>query len=302
MTHEQLQAFLVVVESGSFTRAAEALHLTQPAVSQQIHCLEKDLGHALFDRKGRSLVLTMAGRRVLQYAKDQVAQTTQLRDDLQQLDGKFQGVVRIGSLNSIGIYALPALIARFQREVPSVKIDLWVSNSDLVAERMLHGELDLAITDVEIAPSLTRNLRQAAYRSEEVLLALPPGHPWAGRADVRLDELYGQELIVRDRRSRLRSIVEQELAAGRDGLDPSRLRITLTLDSSEAIKQAVMAGLGIAFLPESTVSQPLVWGAIARARLASRTITRQLWLYSPTRSGLPPRVQILREFLLAHPA
>jgi DNA-binding transcriptional LysR family regulator len=296
MTFEQIRTFLVVASAGNFTRAAQQLFLSQPAVSQHVLALEKQLGRKLFDRKGRSLSLTMAGRRFITYAQAVILDTDTMVADLQALDDPLQGVVSIGAINSVGVYVLPGAIARFQQQHPSVRIELKIGNTEQVTDELMHGKLDLAVIDAIIAPSASRNLRRDDYKHEDGALIVPPGHPWSGRDDVTVDELYGQTSIMRERGARSRATLESELA--RLGVDLARLAIGFELGSTEAIKQAVASGLGIGFVPACGIQRELSWSALGRARFEQGRFGRQLWLYSPVRQGQAERIRMFRDFLL----
>jgi DNA-binding transcriptional LysR family regulator len=296
VTFEQIKTFLVVAAAGNFTRAAQQLYLSQPAVSQHVLALEKQLGRKLFDRKGRTLVLTLAGRRFATYAQTTMLDTDAMLADLQALDDPLQGVVGVGAIHSVGVYMLPGVIARFQRQHPAVRVELKIGNTEQVADELMRGALDIAILDSIVSPSSTRNLRRDDYRHEDGALIVPPGHPWSGRDDVTVDELYAQSVLMRERGARSRATLEAELS--RIGVDVARLSIGMELGSNEAIKQAVASGLGIGFVPACAVQRELSWSAVGRARLQQGRFGRQLWLYSPVRQGQAQRISLFREFLL----
>lgn len=296
MTFEQIKTFLVVAQVGSFTRAAQQLYLSQPAVSQHVLALEKYLGRKLFDRKGRTLVPTLAGRRFTQYAQMAMAETETMLADLRALDDPLQGVISVGTIHSVGVYVLPEVIAHFQQAHPSVRIELKIGNTEHVAEGLVRGAYDLAILDMLLPPSASRNLRRDEFVNEEGALIVPPNHPWAGRDDVAADELYAHTVLMRERGARSRAAVEAELERLR--VDVSRLKVGMELGSTEAIKQAVASGLGIGFVPSCAIQRELTWKALGRARFAQGRFGRQLWLYSPNRQGLAERIRLFRDVLL----
>jgi DNA-binding transcriptional LysR family regulator len=297
MTFEQLRTFLVVAEAGTFTRAAQHLYLSQPAVSQHVLALERALDRKLFDRTGRALVLTLAGQRLVAYAQDVLRATDAMRAELASLDGPLQGVVGVGAIHSVGVYLLPQLIAAFQVAHPSVRIALKIGNTEQITDELLRGSLDLACLDAVISPSSSRHFRRDDFMNEDGALIVPPGHPWAGRDDVAAEELHGPTVLMRERGSRSRAALEAELA--RHDVDLARLRIGLELGSTEAIKQAVASGLGIGFVPACAVQREIAWGALGRAAMRTGPFGRQLWLYSPLRHGLAPRIRLFREAVLA---
>lgn len=152
-------------------------------------------------------------------------------------------------------------------------------------------------TNGAAAPSSSRQFRRDDYASEDGALIVPAGHPWTGREDVAPDDLYGPAVVMRERGARSRAALEGELA--RHGIDLARLRIAMELGSTEAIKQAVASGLGVGFVPACAVTREIAWGAVGRAHMATGPFGRQLWLYSPIRHGLAPRVRLFREAMLA---
>lgn len=297
MTFEQLKTFVTVTDAGSFTLAANSLYLSQPAVSQNIQALERSLNRKLFDRRGRSLVLTLAGERLLSYARAALRERDAALADLEALDGPLQGVVTVGAINSVGIYSMPERISRFQALHPSVRVGLKVGNTEGIIDELLRGELDLAVIDAVIPASRAKQLQRIPYRIEELVLVVPPGHPWSDRVDVAIPELYEASWVMRSRFSRSRAVLEESLVEA--GADPSKLRGALELDSTEAIKQAVCAGLGLGFLPDCSIQRELTWGVIGKAHLEGQQLLRQLYLYAPAREGLAERVQALRAFLEA---
>ncbi len=296
MTFEQLKTFLVVADAGSFTRAAQHLYLSQPAVSQHVLALERFLDRKLFDRKGRALVLTLAGHRLLAYAQEVIRATDAMRAELASLDDPLQGVVTVGAIHSVGVYVLPQLIGRFQTAHPSVRVELKIGNTEQITDELLRGSLDIACLDAVITPSSSRHFRRDEYACEDGALIVPPDHPWAGRDDVAADDLYGPAVIMRERGSRSRAALEAELA--RHEVDLARLRVGMELGSTEAIKQAVASGLGLGFVPACAVKREVEWGMVRRAALRTGPFGRQLWLYSPLRHGLAPRVRLFRETML----
>lgn len=297
MTFDQIRTFLAVANAGNFTRAAQQLYLSQPAVSQHVLALEKHLGRQLFDRKGRSLVLTLAGHRFASYAQTTMMETDTLMADMRALDDPLQGIIAVGSIHAVGVYVLPAAIARFQQAHPTVRIELKIGNTEQIGDDLQRGILDLAILDTIVPPSSSRQLRRDDFSLEEGALIVPPGHPWAGRDDIDVHEVYEQAVVMRERGSRSRGALEAELA--RLGIAVAELRVSMELGNTEAIKQAVASGLGVGFVPLCAIQRELEWGVLARAELARGGYGRQLWLYSPIRQGQAQRLKLFRDFLLA---
>jgi DNA-binding transcriptional LysR family regulator len=296
MTFEQLRTFQSVADEGTFTRAAAVLFMSQPAVSQHVQALERSVGQRLFDRRGRSLALTVAGERLLAFTRLVLRDRDALLSDLGGLDAPLQGTVVVGAIHSVGTYVLPTVIAEFQRRHPSVRVELKTGSTEQITEELGRGALDLAVLDTELPPSSARAFTRTAYGSEAFTLIVPPDHPWRGRTDLTPAALEGERFVMRERRSRSRAVLEGELEAA--GVAVDRLTVGLELGSTEAIKQAVRSGLGVGVVPASAVAQELAWGALGEAALAGGPMHRALWLYAPARSGLPRRVKEFQAAML----
>jgi DNA-binding transcriptional LysR family regulator len=296
MTFEQLRTFIAVARIGSFTHAASQLHLSQPTVSQHVQMLEKSLGQRVFDRRGRQIRLTVAGERLLTYAALVLQETDTMMDDLRALDAPLQGTIQLGAINSVGIYTLPPLLAAFRNQHPSVRVTLQVGTTEPMLERLINGELDLAILDTQLQIGEARAYHAHPFPPEAIVLAVPPDHPWAHRPEIQPEELAGATMIMRQRGTRSRTQLDSDLQVR--GVDPDLLQIDLELDNSESIKQAVCAGLGVGFIPRCILERELAWGAIGITTLAGLPMTRQLWLYQSIRPR-PDRIHHMAEFLAA---
>lgn len=290
MTSEQIQTFLAVVRRGTFTKAAEELFLTQPAVSQKIQLLEKQLGATLFERVGKNLKLNQAGQRFLQYAQSLTRDTETLYRDLQILTETPMDSFVIGAIQSVGTYALPPMIARFKALHPLIRVGLEIGNTEELVDKMMLGVVDLAIVDTEL-PRL-RTYQREFLLEEAIVLVVPPEHPLSGNR-LTLEELYQTPLIMRQRSSRTRFILESELQ--RLGVDLKRLQVAYEFDNIEAIKQSVAAGLGCAFLPLDVITQFLRLRVVAKANW-EYSLGRKIWLYTKKTEGVA--IQAFRGYLL----
>lgn len=290
MTPEQIQTFLAVVRRGSFTKAAEELFLTQPAVSQKIQLLEKQLGMRLFDRTGKTLRINQAGERFLQYSQALKRETEALYQDLKTLVGDPLESFVIGTVQSVGTYAMPALIASFKALHPHTRIGLEIGNTEELVNKLMRGSLDFAIVDTEL-PRL-RMFQCDFLLDEAIALAVPPQHPLSGKR-LTLEELYDIPLIMRHRASRTRYALEAELQQG--GVDLRRLRVAYEFDNIEAIKQSIAAGLGCGFLPLDSIVQFLHLGLLSQAHW-NRPLRRKIWLYTKKTEGA--NLQLFKGYLL----
>jgi LysR family transcriptional regulator, low CO2-responsive transcriptional regulator len=262
MTLRQLEVFLAIVRARSYRQAAEALHASQPALSQHIRELEGELGVRLFDRLTRGVILTEAGRLLEERAKRVFATLTDVRDVLGELEGLQRGSLLVGASTTPGIYVLPAIIGAFRRRHPGIDLQLRIANSRAIEDAIRAHEVDLGVVGGHgLAPG---EECLAAGLADELVLIVSPRHRWAGRREVVSAQLAGEPLLVREEGSATRRVTERALDQA--GI---RRRVSMELGHTEAIKQAVMAGLGVAF-----VSVHAVRGEVADRRLAAVRLRR----------------------------
>jgi DNA-binding transcriptional LysR family regulator len=273
------------------------LHFSQPAVSQQILSLEKYLGQRLFERKGRTLELTVAGMRFVVYARSLLRDTEAMMADVRGVSDTIQGVITIGAIDSAGVYQLPGLISAFQAEYPSVRVNMKVVPPEYLIGELLRGELDFALLDIELPVFDKGSILSDLFETEEYTLALPPDHPWQERQDVTPDELYEMELILPVNSTPQREQLERDFS--KMGIDTEALLISMEIGGYESVRQSVQAGLGIAFLPNMTIAPWLGKGYLAQARL-SQALERHLWLYTNGNNCRHLRVETFRRYLLEH--
>jgi len=277
MDTRQLAAFCAVVELNSFSLAAERLGVTQPAVSLQVRALEKRLGAQLLDRSGRRVEPTEAGRRLYRGAQRLLQLEEQLLGEMEaEGDGALSGELSIGASTGPAAIVVPLLLCEFQQEHPDVRVSLEVHDTQTVVDRVADRELELGIVG---AARRHRSVRFEPFMRDEVILACPPGHRFAGRT-VTLDELRGESLIVMQSGAGVRQVVE-------DALKPlgTRLRsldVRLELGLQESVRSAVRAGYGVSFISRAAVEAELAAGAIAEARVEGMDATREISLVRGT--------------------
>ena len=273
MDTRQLAAFVAVVERRSFSQAAERLGVTQPAVSLQVRALEKRLGTQLLDRSGRRVEPTEAGLRLYRGAQRLLSLEEQLLDELAgEGEGELGGELQLGASTGPAAIVVPVLLCEFQRAHPGVKISLTVSDTQSVVERVAARELELGIVG---AARRHRAARFEPFFDDEVILACPPGHPFAGRT-VSLDELRGENVIVMQEGAGVRQIVEDELRGL--GLRLRDLDVRLELGLQESVRSAVQAGYGVAFISHSAVESELAAGTLTSARVEGLDAKREISL------------------------
>src|SRR5467141_3215060 len=256
-TFRQFEVFLAVAKAGSFRAAAEAMHLSQPALSQHVAEVERELGTRLFDRLGRKVALTEAGRVLEEHAHRLFASLASAREAVADLSGLRRGSLVLGASTTPGIYVLPGVIAAFQKTYPGVALSLRIANSALIEEQIRGHPLRLGEDCV------------AAGLLDELVLIVPPSHPWARRREIQPSQLEGERLLVREEGSATRQVTERALQ--RAG---GHIKASMELGHTEAIKQAVMAGLGVAFVSRHSIRGELAAGQLHALRLRGLRIRR----------------------------
>jgi len=275
MDTRQLAAFCAVVERRSFSQAADRLGVTQPAVSLQVRALEKRLGTQLLDRSGRRVEPTEAGWRLYRGAQRMLALEDQLVADVGASgEGALAGDLVLGASTGPAAIAVPVVLCEFQRENSDVRVFLTVSDTHSVVERVAARELELGIVG---ASRRHRGVRFEPFFSDQVILACPARHPFAGRT-VTLEELRGETLILMQEGAGVRQIVEDALR--RLGVRLRDLDVRLELGLQESVRRAVEAGYGVTFISRTAVESDLAAGRLAEARVEGLEATREISLAS----------------------
>jgi DNA-binding transcriptional LysR family regulator len=275
MDTRQLAAFCAVVERGSFSQAAVRLGVTQPAVSLQISALEKRLGQRLLDRSGRRVEPTEAGRRAYESAKRVLIAEQHLLDDVALEDTEVRGRLAVGASTGPGGRLVPLLLCEFARLHPAVEVALRISDTQRVISEVAERELELGIVG---AARRTRGLTFETLHRDEIVLAVPAGHRFAGS---RIDpaELASETLIEMQGGAGVRQVVDEELRRARARLQPE-LRLELGLQ--ESVKSAVLAGYGVGFISRTAIEDELTAGTLGAATLAGLAPAREIYLVSVT--------------------
>ena len=273
-TLDQLRILKAIAAEGSFKRAADSLYVSQPAVSLQVQHLERQLNVPLFDRGGRRAQMTEAGQLLLSYGDHILSlcqETCRAIDDLQSLNG---GTLIIGASQTTGTYLMPQMIGLFRKKYPEVSVQLHVHSTRRTAWSVANGQVDLAIIGGEIPADLVDSLEITPYAEDELALILPTSHELAQVGTLPIEELYKLQFITLDSQSTIRKAIDRVLLDS--GVDPRQLTIAMELNSIEAIKNAVQAGLGAAFLSITAIEKELQMGALQQVRVDGVVIKRML--------------------------
>lgn len=252
MTLEQLRIFVAVAEREHVTQAAKQLNLTQSATSAAVSVLEARYATKLFDRVGRRIALTQAGKLFLVEAKAVLARVAAAEKVLADLAGLERGSLSIGASQTAGNYWLPEIIHRYQSRFPGISVALKIGNTETVAADVEDGSADLGFIEGEIDNPV---LSVTPVADDEMVLVVAPGHPLAKRPAHPLAQIAQARWIVREAGSGTRAILESAVA--KLGIDPKSLDIAIELPSNEAVRGAVVAGSGITILSRLVVAAPL---------------------------------------------
>lgn len=273
MDTRQLAAFCAVVERRSFSQAAAALGVTQPAVSQQVRALETRVGTQLLDRSGRRVAPTEAGRRLYRGAQRLLALEEQLLEELAADEaGALQGRLEIGASTGPGASVVTLLLCEFQRQNPGLTVALSVLDTQRVVDLVARRELELGVVG---AARRQRAVSFEPFFHDEVVLVCPPDHRFAGRT-LTVEELRSEPLILMQEGAGVRAVIEQELR--RAGARLRDFDVHLELGLQESVKSAVLAGYGVTFISRAAVEAEVAAGRLAVARVKGLDASRQISL------------------------
>ncbi len=248
----RLVVFRKVADQLSFRKAAEELYLSQPAVSLQIKALEEDLGVKLFDRTGTQIRLTGAGLLLLGYAEQVSSLLRHAEEEIASLSGNHAGHLALGASTTIAQYVLPRLLGEFSRAYPRVQSTLVSGNTEHIVEAVEGQKIVLGFIE---GPARSRGVKTEPFLKDELVLIVSTAHEWAELPSIASADLCSAPLLMRERGSGTRRVVE--MALERCGIKRNSLHIVMELDSTEAIKSAVEAGLGIGFISRWAIAKDL---------------------------------------------
>lgn len=270
MEMTQLEFFLQVIAEGSFSKAADAVGRTQPAVSIAIRRLEDEVGAPLFDRSQKTPTLTEAGVAIQDYARRILTLRDQARGAIAELRELKRGLVRVGANESTSLYLLPQVILSFRERHPDVKVEIYRHVSERLPREVLERTVDFAVLAFE---PVDRDLESFCVLRDELSLILNPEHPLASRDEVTVEELGRESFLAHNVRTASRNKVVEVFAEHH-----TPLNITLELATVETIKRFVQLNVGLAFVPHMCVREELERGTLATVPVKGLTYVRTLWV------------------------
>lgn len=268
MNLHHLRLFAAVVDHGGFTKAAAKLNLSQPAISKSLKELERELNLTLIDRSERSVKLTESGRLLYQRARELFGVERVAERELRELRGMKRGLLRIAASTTIATYLLPAVLGRFHLRHPRARIRVSSENTRTVVRLLLESRVDVALVE---GPVEHERIDVVPWRDDELVVIAPSGHSLARVREIEPSALADQEFLVREPGSGTREVTERALS--RIGL---QLRNTMRVGGTEAMKQAVAAGLGLAIVSRAAAADQIALGRIAVLDVPGLAIQRTL--------------------------
>jgi DNA-binding transcriptional LysR family regulator len=272
----QIKAFVMVVDHGSFSAAARAMGISQPAVTMQVQGLEADLGVTLLDRAYRKIELTESGASLLPHARTVLEELESAREDLVRMAESVTGRLSIVASTTPGQYLLPRLLGSFLQENPEVSIALAVADTAQVVEAVAAGEADLGMTGAVVKGA---RADFEALGTDGIAMICPPGHRFADAKRVSLADAVAEPFIMREEGSGTRQVAEEALREA--GVDPDELHVVTELGTSEAIVSAVEGGMGLAMVSSWVACKALELGTVATVPVAEFPVSRPLYVVTP---------------------
>jgi len=293
ITLRQMRVFSAVAHTRSFTRAARELHLTQPAVSQQIKLLETEIGLPLLEHVGRQIHLTAAGDELLRYASQVTELLREAGESLAAMRGLKRGVLRLGTVSTAKYFA-PSLLSAFAPAYPEVTFRFTVGNREEMIQQLAANETDLVIMGRPPKELITV---AEPFAKHPLVIIASPNHPLAGKRRIPLTRLGSESFIIREEGSGTRASMEHVFK--QHGVP---IRATMEVSSNETIKQAVMAGMGISFISIHTVALELAVGKLVTLNVTGLPLIRDWFVIHMRDKRLSPIAAAFRAFLLKHGA
>lgn len=292
MNRHHLELYKVVAEKKSFSQASEILHISQPAISQQIHFLEEHLGVKLFNRTTRKVALTEEGKILYKYA----IQICNLFNDAEKTLSEFSHVVKgnlaIGASQTIGEYFLPKFIGSFKELYPQVQISMKVFNTQHILKDVIEQNLDIGLIEGEVS---NKDLIATPFLDDELLVIVNPHHPLAQQKSITFEQLSCFPFVLREKGSGTRQIMENTFLKA--GYDVENISVILELGSTEAVKAAVEANLGISILSERTVQKEIEYKILKALPIEGLKILRKFFIISNPRRHNTHVMELFFDFI-----
>ncbi|MBT2287793.1 LysR family transcriptional regulator [Paenibacillus albidus] len=295
MNFHQLHIFYTVSERGSFSAAAQTLHMTQPAVTMQVQALEDYFGTKLFNRSTKKIVLSEAGQTLMPFALRSIQLMRETDLAMSAFTHMLEGRLQLGASLTIGEYVLPRLLGPFGKEYPNISIMMKVMNTTQIMEEINKHQLNFGLIE---APVTHPDMVIEPVMGDELKLIVPAEHPLADQDEVTLEEALRHPFVLRERGSGTRRVMEEQMLA--KGLDPAAMTVVMELGSTGAVKSAVEAGLGITMISTSSVKHEVALGLLKIVNISDASFKRQFYAIHLKSTLLPISAVTFLTFLRHH--
>ena len=296
MEDHKLKVFCTVAETKSFSKASEIIHLTQPAVSLLVQAIEEMYETKLFDRASNTVTLTPAGEMLYRYAKEILNLYAAAEKNIGEIIGFVKGSISVGASSTIGNYLLPGVIAAFRKTHPKIKIHLLVGNTKRVVELLNAGNIDIGLVEGDVA---RQKMVVDKLVADELALIVPPLHPLAKKRNVSIFEITKEPFIFREEGSGTRQVIEKYL--GKYSITPQSMMISMVLGSTEAIKESVENGIGIAIMSRWAVRKEVKYGTLKPLSFKEEKMLRDFSLIFQKKAISSHAVDEFLSYLKAYP-
>ncbi len=281
-TLQQLRILKAIAKEKNFTKAAEALYLSQPSLSKQIKTLEKNLDISLIDRKSNTVVLTESGKIFLEYSERILALCEESCRALIDLKNGERGSLTIGATEIIGTYLLPRILVLFAQNYPQIDLKIKVSSTRILTTNIVNHEVDIALVEDQIPEQLENNLMIEHFIKDEINLIVPKFHPFTKKKIIKKEDLYHLNFVTLNSTSTIQKFIENIL--NQNKIELNQLKIIMQLNSIEGIKTAVSLGLGAAFLSSSTIEKEIKLQTIEIIKIENIQIFKTVSIISNLKS------------------
>ncbi|QLQ31333.1 MAG: LysR family transcriptional regulator [Candidatus Thiothrix singaporensis] len=293
ISFRQIQIFQAVAQTENFTRAAELLHMTQPAISMQVKQLEDNVGLSLFERQGKRIVMTAAGKAMHAYGCELLAQYQGMVETLKELKNVHQGYIKVSAATT-SIYFITRMLASFSKMHEGITVSLDITNRKALVEQLQHYEADLVVMG---EPPSNLDLHSQRLMCNPLVLIAPADHPLAGKKEIPIADIAGEKFVVREPGSGTRAAIERFFAEYGHTFSS-----TLEMSSNESIKYSVIAGLGLGIVSLHSIKLELETRSLAVLDVQGFPIQRYWHIVTRDGKWLSPAAQAFKEYVIAEAA
>lgn len=292
MEDHRLKSYCLVVETKSFSRAAQAKNMTQSAMSRLVKNLEEELGVKLLHRKGKVVLPTPEGKLLYEHAQKILGDYSRMEEDIGTATRTAKDALRLGASRTPAVHLLPQALYDFSKTHPNIRIDLSVCKTSSVLRDLRDGRIDVGIIE---GPITDRTVASEAIAEDEVVIIAPEDHALTKKKTIAIQDLVSEQFILPDQGSGTRELVDGFFHDA--GIDARKIRVRMTLGSPELIVQMVQAGLGIAFASKWSVFTAVKEGTVKLLQIPGKRMKRHFYLINVEKENVPGAAETFREFI-----